>query len=228
MNITPTITLRQEQLLLDLVRRYIAAAEPVSSQHLADRPQMHYSSATVRNDLAALEEVGYVYQPHTSAGRVPTEAGYQFYVQQLPKEAPLPRGIQQQLDKSRGSAKGSDQLRALARAGAEATGAAAFVAFAPYDYYYTGLSAVFSQPEFMETRLVCSLADVLDHLGLALQGMWAEVNGLDVRIGSTCPFGESFAAVVGRTSGGALFGILGPQRLDYQVSRGVVSYVIHT
>jgi transcriptional regulator of heat shock response len=108
------------------------------------------------------------------------------------------------------------------------TNAAAFVAFAPYDYYYTGLSTVFSQPEFAETQLVCSLAEVLDHLGVALKNMWSDVDGLDVRIGSACPFGQPFAAVVGRTSNGALFGILGPQRLDYQASRGVVSYVIHT
>jgi transcriptional regulator of heat shock response len=216
------ITPRQQQLLVALVGQYISQAEPVSSHQLVGHG-LDYSSATIRNDLVALEEAGYLRQPHTSAGRAPTELGYRFYVGQLPSQPSLPRSLQSQLERVVGA--GEENLKALAQVSSRAADAAVFVAFRPYNYYYTGLSSVFSRPEFVETSLVCSLAEVLDHLGSTLEQLWDDVGEVDVRIGSACPFGRPFATVVGRTASGSLFGILGPQRLDYGLSRGIVSFV---
>jgi heat-inducible transcriptional repressor len=74
---------RSRRLLATLVREYIRAGEPVSSQMLARHSGLGVSSATVRNVLAQLEELGYVHQPHTSAGRVPTDRGYRVFVDLL-------------------------------------------------------------------------------------------------------------------------------------------------
>jgi heat-inducible transcriptional repressor len=74
---------RPRRILATLVRAYIEGGEPVSSAALTQRAGLHVSSATVRNVLAQLEEMGYVSQPHTSAGRIPTDAGYRFYVDLL-------------------------------------------------------------------------------------------------------------------------------------------------
>jgi heat-inducible transcriptional repressor len=74
---------RPRRILATLVRAYIEGGEPVSSAALAQRAGLRVSSATVRNVLAQLEEMGYVSQPHTSAGRIPTDAGYRFYVDLL-------------------------------------------------------------------------------------------------------------------------------------------------
>ena len=74
---------REARVLALLVREYIEHGEPVSSLWLAERNELRVSSATVRNVLARLEEAGYVHQPHTSAGRVPTDLGYRSYVDQL-------------------------------------------------------------------------------------------------------------------------------------------------
>src|SRR5262245_50036017 len=74
---------RSRRLLATLVREYIETGEPVSSQILARRSGLGVSSATVRNVLAQLEDAGYVHQPHTSAGRVPTDRGYRFFVDLL-------------------------------------------------------------------------------------------------------------------------------------------------
>src|SRR5512132_3844159 len=74
---------RSLQLLATLVREYIDGGEPVSSQTIAHRSGLGVSSATVRNVLAQLEELGYVHQPHTSAGRVPTDRGYRVFVDLL-------------------------------------------------------------------------------------------------------------------------------------------------
>ncbi len=89
--IEPThLTERQEKILALVVREYINKPEPVGSKYLADNFLTNISSATIRNDLAALEELGYVTAPHTSAGRVPTEAGYRYFVKRLLDEGELP------------------------------------------------------------------------------------------------------------------------------------------
>src|SRR5262249_38711302 len=74
---------RSRRLLAALVREYVATGEPVPSQRLARESGLGLSSATVRNALARLEAEGYVHQPHTSAGRVPTDRGYRAFVDQL-------------------------------------------------------------------------------------------------------------------------------------------------
>src|SRR5260221_10014203 len=93
----PQLTERQEKILALVVREYINKPEPVGSKYLADNFLTNISSATIRNDLAALEELGYVTAPHTSAGRVPTEAGYRYVVKRLPEEGELPADEQKSI-----------------------------------------------------------------------------------------------------------------------------------
>jgi heat-inducible transcriptional repressor len=71
---------RKANILRTVVEEYIRTAQPVGSGHVADAPHITVSSATVRNDMAALEQDGYLVQPHTSAGRIPTEKGYRYFV----------------------------------------------------------------------------------------------------------------------------------------------------
>src|SRR5712691_12820860 len=74
---------RSKRVLAALVREYIASGEPVASSLLASAAGLGVSSATVRSILARLEDEGFVQQPHTSAGRIPTDRGYRFYVDLL-------------------------------------------------------------------------------------------------------------------------------------------------
>ena len=74
---------RKAAILSAVVQEYIATAHPVGSTHIADAPGVRVSSATVRNEMAVLEQEGYLIQPHTSAGRVPTDKGYRFFVDHL-------------------------------------------------------------------------------------------------------------------------------------------------
>lgn len=74
---------RRQRVLAALVEEYIAHAMPVGSRTLTERYHLGVSPATVRNDLSALEDAGYITQPHTSAGRVPTDAGYRAFVDEL-------------------------------------------------------------------------------------------------------------------------------------------------
>ena len=77
------LTLRQRQTLKAVIHDYITSGEPVGSRSLARRHLSDLSAATIRNVMADLEEVGYLSQPHTSAGRVPTDLGYRFYVDKI-------------------------------------------------------------------------------------------------------------------------------------------------
>ncbi len=86
---------RQKSLLLLVIRDYIDTAQPVGSKHLVERYRLDLSSATVRNEMSALTEMGYLRQPHTSAGRVPTEEGYRVFVGQMVNQAVLPASVQQ-------------------------------------------------------------------------------------------------------------------------------------
>ena len=71
---------RKKQILKAIVEAHIDGGEPVGSKYILQNTLMSCSSATIRNEMAELEQMGYLVQPHTSAGRVPSEAGYRFYV----------------------------------------------------------------------------------------------------------------------------------------------------
>ncbi len=89
-----SLTERQKTILMLVIRDYIETAQPVGSNALVKRYHLDLSSATVRNELSALDEMGYLGQPHTSAGRIPTEKGYRFFVSQMMHQAELPEAIQ--------------------------------------------------------------------------------------------------------------------------------------
>lgn len=94
MRAMPELTERQKTLLLLIIRDYIESAQPVGSKRLAEHYHINISSATIRNEMAALTEMGYLRQPHTSAGRVPTEEGYRYFVSQMMNQAELPEAVQ--------------------------------------------------------------------------------------------------------------------------------------
>jgi len=90
----PDLTERQKTLLLLIIRDYIESAQPVGSKRLAEHYHLELSTATIRNEMAALTEMGYLRQPHTSAGRVPSEEGYRYFVSHMMHNAELPETVQ--------------------------------------------------------------------------------------------------------------------------------------
>jgi heat-inducible transcriptional repressor len=88
---------RKTAILRAMVQEYIATAQPVGSTHIANAPGVGVSSATVRNEMAVLEQEGYLVQPHTSAGRIPTDKGYRFFVDHLAAARPARPGVAQRV-----------------------------------------------------------------------------------------------------------------------------------
>ena len=82
---------RKLEVLRAIVEDFVSTSEPVGSRALAERHALGVSPATVRNDMAALEEEGFITHPHTSAGRIPTDKGYRLFVDQLSQVKPLSR-----------------------------------------------------------------------------------------------------------------------------------------
>ena len=94
---------REKQVLAVLINHYVKTAQPVGSRILANRYNLGVSSATIRNTLQDLEELGLVTQPHTSAGRIPTDLGYRIYVDLLLKPEPLSANVEQKIREEIGS-----------------------------------------------------------------------------------------------------------------------------
>jgi len=129
----PDITQRQERILVRVVEEYVATGAPVGSKTLVQRSDLPVSSSTVRNDLAVLEELGLLTHPHTSAGRVPTDLGYRYFVDRvLESLEPRPQGGFA-LDLSRVRTEVDSALRGTTEALAEVTHLLALVSAPPLE-----------------------------------------------------------------------------------------------
>ena len=208
---------RLSHLLRILVDEFISTAEPVGSQSLVDRYRLDVSPATVRNWFSELEEEGFVMQPHTSGGRIPTELGFRTYVSLFVQPKPVSKRDHDQLVKA-ATIPSDDgrRLKAVSKMLAELSGQACVAGLNEADTFYTGLSQLFTHPEFQNWQRVVSLTEVLDHLDEALLGLRRQRFDIPkVFIGRECPFGPICGTVMVSTGDG-LIGILGPMRMDYQ------------
>lgn len=208
---------RQAQLLVHIMEEYVRSKEPVGSKFLAGKYQLDVSPATIRNDMAILEDEGFITQPHISAGRVPTERAYRYWIQ----HAPLPevnRSECSTYEKTWDHNAPAEAVKSIAKSIVEYADGAVVVAFSPYEFYYTGLSALFRQPEFDEQPFTVSMARVIDHLDAILEKLVEKIHHQTVLIGRDNPFGKMCGFVGTNISVGSqngCIGILGPQRMDY-------------
>ncbi len=219
---------RKSALLSQIIEEFVACAEPVGSRLIVDKYEWDVSPATVRAEMSELEEGGYTTHPHTSAGRMPTEKGYQWYVSSL--DIPSIRvssRLNQRLEESASSAEGQEKIKKLAREIAEIATNAVVVGFGKRDSYYTGLSYLFSHPEFKDINLVRSFSEILDQLDEALNGLVESSDETaSVAIGKNNPFGSECSFVSSKLKGEeCVFGILGPLRMDYRRNIGLINWM---
>lgn len=231
---------RQETLLDTIITEYTTTAKPVSSGQLVGLERLKVSPATVRNDMAALEEAGYLHQPHTSAGRIPTELAWRWFVKRVMPESHVGKREREHLETVAHARRDSEQemLRRLAKALAEIIGEAVIVAFDKTDTYYTGLSNLFQQPEFEDINILQNLSKVVDHLDDVMAHMYGRVgNDVRVLVGRDNPFSISCGTLLGQysmaknsTSAGAgrrsvgVIAFLGPMRQDYSEHLAILRF----
>jgi transcriptional regulator of heat shock response len=215
---------RQELILKLVVDAYLASGKPVASKPIAEKREVEWGPSTVRAELAALEAAGFLTHPHTSAGRVPTEVGYRYYVDRL-MEAGLPAAMQVELELSRLRRQIDEAMRETTSALARVTDLMALVTAPPLGetLYMHGVSRLLSEEHLAELPQVDEMMGALERRAGVL-GMLR--SALDERsvflwIGGENPQPElRSVSVVGANYGlahrnlGAV-GVVGPMRMDY-------------
>lgn len=223
------MTERQQQILSAIVEQYAEVAAPVGSSLLAK--VFGVSSATIRAEMAELERLNYIMQPHTSAGRVPTDRGYRLYVNNLGKEKEVTgenRGERALTARVSGGGLPERTIRNAVDTLVELTHNLGLATIGP-QLYMSGLSNLFGQPEFMSGAQVQQVARLLDNLEPWLYEA-APNQPLNVYIGQENPIGRSAGCslIISRFrssySDHSYIGILGPTRQSY---RDVMNLVAH-
>lgn len=224
------MTPRQAQLLRAIVEQYAEVASPVGSSLLAKA--FDVSSATIRSEMAELERLGYITQPHTSAGRIPTDKGYRQYVNWLQESDEKPKisrqasAIERQIVHS-GEAEQAikNAVHALALATDNLS-----IGFWKNRTYQFGLPSLFQQPEFFGGQQAFAIAQLVERLPELINEIYEDSNRVTVYIGHENPIGRSAGAssIIGRVhtpDGQSFIGVVGPTRQNYGQVVGLVDYV---
>lgn len=233
------LTQRQQEILFAIIEEYADVATPVGSVMLAKL--FNVSSATIRAEMSRLEDMGYIAQPHTSAGRVPTDAGYRYYVNTLtedPKaaihrehstaskltetqaaEKPLERSNRVLQVRINSQTRADYAIRGAVDSLVELTGNLGLATIGD-QLYIAGISRLFTQPEFLDTSRVQAVAELLDNLEPWLREA-APGQPLNIFIGSENPIGKTseVSLIISRFrspySDKSYIGVLGPTRQNY-------------
>jgi heat-inducible transcriptional repressor len=215
------MTPRQEKILAAIIEQYAEVASPVGSSLLAKL--FDVSSATIRSEMAELERLGFIQQPHTSAGRIPTDKGYRFYVNDVTEDTnkPVETRAQRALE-ARVSSGGHPErtIRNAVDTLVELTHNLGLATIGP-QLYMSGLSNLFGQPEFVHPAQVQAIARLLDNLEPWLYEA-APNKPLSVYIGQENPIGRTAGAslIISRFrspfSDRSYIGVLGPTRQSYR------------
>ncbi|MBQ8985417.1 transcriptional regulator [Candidatus Saccharibacteria bacterium] len=231
------ITARQERILTHIIEEYAETASPVGSVTLAKL--FDVSPATIRAEMARLEAMGLIAQPHTSAGRVPTDAGYRYYVNNLTENAGTADILlNNPLAEDRGMHALEKRVSSQSRADAAIRGAVDSLvdltgnlglATVGGQLYLSGISRLFMQPEFMDTSRVQGVAKLLDNLEPWLREA-APGEALNIFIGHENPIGKNsevsliISKFVSPFSDRSYIGVLGPTRQNYMRVMSLVRY----
>ncbi len=224
------ITERQRQILCQIIEEYAETASPVGSVTMAKL--FGVSPATVRAEMARLEALGLIAQPHTSAGRVPTDAGYRFYVNNLENidtsevkssapisDVSLERGMHALTRRVSSQSQADAAIRGAVDTLVELTGNLGLATIGG-QLYLAGISRLFTQPEFMDTRRVQAVAKLLDNLEPWLREA-APGEPLNIFIGHENPIGKNseVSLIISKFrspfSDRSYIGVLGPTRQNY-------------
>ncbi|HOK35097.1 MAG TPA: DeoR family transcriptional regulator [Candidatus Pacearchaeota archaeon] len=215
---------RQEKILKCVVKEYIKTAEPVSSQMLAENYNLNVSPATIRWDMVELTEKGYLWQPYCSAGRIPTEKAYRFFIKKFcqPRlSSEVEKRIEEVFTNQRdreGIIRELGKLMALVSKNLS-------IVFWERNFFWQGLSYLLSQPEFYQPEEILEIVEAFEELYDKIE---KEDIGNDIKIyiGRENPFSreESLSLILGGLEDGVV-GILGPIRMDYQKNIALVRKV---
>lgn len=228
------ISERQKELLKLIIEEYINTAEPVGSENIVEKYNLEVSPATVRNEMMSLTDSGYLKQPHTSAGRIPTSDALKFYINNLMKSSQLPVKDEVSIKEGLWSLRFEFNrlLREATRQLAHKTGTLAVATTEQGDIYYCGASYILDMPEFFDIDLTKNVLTMLDRVEL-ITGIFEKAVGeepIHILLGSELGFDylEPLGVVFGHFGADSKFagsiGVLGPARMPYSRVIPTVQY----
>ena len=221
---------RKIRLLTKIIDEYITSGQPVGSLFLVEKYHLGLSPATVRNDMATLEEEGYTYQPHSSAGRVPTVRGYRAYIESL-KPARVSGRNQKKLLQIWGEAQCALELKLkqISKALSEMSGEVAFATLGENFSYVAGFNTICKKPEFKRKDFFREFSETIENVDeisrRVLQTASAEPQ---ILFGKGHAFSQRCSTVVLRytyRSHHGILGIIGPMRMNYQKNISIMQAV---
>ena len=231
------ITARQKEILCQIIEEYAETASPVGSVTMAKL--FGVSPATIRAEMARLEALGLIAQPHTSAGRVPTDAGYRYYVNNLENgvlateesevaRRSFERGTHAIEVRVSSQSQADAAIRRAVDSLVELTGNLGLATIGG-QLYLSGIAQLFTQPEFIDTQRVQAVAKLLDNLEPWLREA-APGEPLNIFIGQENPIGKNseVSLIISKFrspfSDRSYIGILGPTRQNYSRVMSLVRY----
>lgn len=220
------LTERHKNLLRAIIEKYIETAEPVGSETIEKEASLGVSPATIRNEMVRLTNMGYLKQPHTSAGRVPTSVGMKFYVDQLMEEKSL--SLKDEVAIKEELAEPNEPyeklLRHTARALADQTRSLALVTDDFGDIYSAGMANILDMPEFYDIDITRAVLSMLDKAEMfqPIMNLLPREEQLRILFGEELgiPYLEPCSFVVTRyqmPNHQGFLGVIGPSRLNYSV-----------
>jgi heat-inducible transcriptional repressor len=226
---------RQKALLKAIVEIYVKSAEPVGSESVEKGYNLGVSPATIRNEMVRLTEMGYLKQPHTSAGRAPTSIGYRTYIEDLMKEKELPVSAEVSMKENLWQQRHQETrlLREAVKALAFRCQMLAMAVNQDGDLFYAGAANILDFPEFEDidvTRFVLNLFDEYPTLqqiiGRAVgQDPMHVLFGEDMEFEHLIPTSFVFCKFIARDEKEGMIGVIGPARMNFPV---VIPYVRYT
>lgn len=231
---TNGLTARQTQILKSLIDEYIETAVPVGSEALDKKYNLGVSPATIRNEMVALTKAGFLRQPHTSAGRVPTPKAMKFYIEQLMEEKEMSLAEEVKAKEEVWDARNdlSLLLEQVTHALAERTKSLAIAAIDEGGIWHSGYSNIFLNPEFADLEVCANLFSLLEEVKRLQELFFEEVQGespVEVVFGEElgwpglAPVGVIATRFNVKGKHGAL-GVIGPIRLSYPTIIPVLRY----
>lgn len=215
------------------MKEYSETAQPVGSKEIVAKYHLNVSSATIRNDMSELEDKGYIMQPHKSAGRVPTDKGYRFFINELMRRFELSEKERKLLREQVGKLKAAhEQLgRSISHLLAQVSGQAAF-ALLPHESSTSGLSKIIGEPELTDPKNVKGVAEFFENIDEYSSKMikTSEISA-EAFVGeeSSLPVPKNLSLVVSnvkfKDGKKGVIGIVGPKRMSYAKNLSILEYL---
>ena len=220
---------RKIELMTRLVDEYISSAHPVGSLLLVERYRLTWSTATIRNEMALLEEAGYMFQPYTSAGRVPTDQGYRLYIEHLKPSRLTPKLTEtlEHLFRSLHTIHPTE-LKKCAHGLSQISGEIAFVA-SDEGVACSGIAHLASKPEFHDHGFMQDMGLIIDNIEKVVEKLALHLGtSPTLFIGDQRFFSSSCSAVVvsipfKKTR--IIVGLVGPLRMNYAKNIALLTHL---